>query len=181
MTKTRAAWVPAETQWIERLRDGIVVRIRPLSPDDGPRERAFLSRLSPEGRAYRFLGLVKRVDDDVAQALTCVDPACEVALGAFAPAADGETEVGVAHYRASPDGTHCDCSVTVDPFWQKLGLGRALMRHLIEVARARGIRRMYAVDAAGHAGAHTLAEHLGFHSRPDPEDPFVTTFELVLD
>lgn len=173
----------AGMHWIEPLHDGTFVRIRQLTPGDGRREKSFLSRLSPEQRGYRFLGLVKPVDDAVVRELTCVDPACEVALGAFALASAGgeEIEIGAAHYLTDADGAHCDCSVTVDPAWQKRGVGRALMRRLIDVARRRGIRRMYAVDGAGHAGAHSLAERLGFHSRPDPEDPLVTAFELVLE
>jgi hypothetical protein len=40
---------------------------------------------------------------------------------------------------------------------------------------------MYAAEAAQCKGAHTLAARLGFHARPDPEDPVVTPFELRLD
>lgn len=173
----------AGMHWIEPLRDGTFVRIRQLQPGDGRREKAFLSRLPSEQRGYRFLGLVKPVDDDVVRQLTCVDPACEVALGAFAfaPADGEEIEIGAAHFLTDADGSHCDCSVAVDPAWQKRGVGRALMHRLIDVARRRGVRRMYAVNGAGHAGAHSLAERLGFHSRPDPEDPLVTAYELVLE
>ena len=169
--------------WIEPLQDGTFVRIRQLTPEDCRREKAFLSRLPSEQRRYRFIGLVKPVDDAVVRELTCVDPACEIALGAFvfAPVDGDEIEVGAAHYFADVQGRHCDCSVAVDPSWQKRGVGRALMRRLIDVARRRGIRRMYATNGAGHAGAHSLAERLGFRSRPDPEDPLVTAFELVLD
>jgi GNAT superfamily N-acetyltransferase len=71
--------------------------------------------------------------------------------------------------------------VTVDPAWQKLGVGWALMHRLVEIARARGVGRMYAVDAVRCAGAHTLAGRFGFKPRPDPEDPAATTFELVLE
>jgi hypothetical protein len=46
-------------------------------------------------------------------------------------------------------------------------------------SQSSGIRRTYAVDPRC-AGAHRLAECLGFHCRPDPEDPVVTTFELAL-
>jgi GNAT superfamily N-acetyltransferase len=167
-------------EWTERLHDGCVVEIRPISPADVQREKAFLSRLSPEYRAYRFLGLIKGSDESVVRELTRVDPACEVALVAIVNAPEGGREIGVARFRASSDGSHCDCAVTVDPAWQQRGVGRVLMRRLIEVARARGVRRMYAADAARCDGAHLLAERLGFHSRPDPEDPLVTTFELTL-
>lgn len=175
--------IDAGLHWIVPLHDGNVVRIRQLTPSDARREKAFLSRLPSEQRRYRFVGLVKPVDDAVVRELTCVDPACEVALGAFAfaPADGEEIEIGAAHYCTDAEGVHCDCSVAVDPTWQKRGVGRALMRRLIDIARRNGIHRMYAMDGDGHAGAHSLAERLGFRSRPDPEDPLVTTFELVLD
>jgi len=164
-------------EWSERLRDGRLISIRPIRPGDVQREREFLSRLPSEFHAYRFLGLIKRPDDAVAHELTHVDPSCEFALVAIAR----NDEVGVAQYRARRNGTCCDCSVTVDPDWQQRGVGRLLMLHLIDVARWRGIQRMYAVDPVRCAGAHKLAERLGFHCRPDPEDPIVTTFELLLN
>ena len=173
--------VPGALCWEEYARNGVVVQIRPICPLDKTRERAFLERLSAESRANRFIGLVKDISDGVAEELTCVDPTREVTLAAFAHPGHREVEIGAACYRASEDGSRCDCTVTVDPAWQKLGIGTALMRHLIEVAHSRGIRRMYAAAVTQGAGApHTLAERLGFHARPDPEDPIVTTFELDL-
>ena len=164
-----------------RLDNGCIVRIRAIGMGDVQREHAFLDRLSPEARSFRFLGLVRDASEQAARDLTSVDGAREVVLGAFSGEDDDAIEVGVARYLASRDGRHCDCTVTVDPAWQKVGVGSALMQRLIEIARRRGIRRMYAVDAARCAGAHSLAERLGFHARPDPEDPAATTFELVLE
>jgi GNAT superfamily N-acetyltransferase len=167
-------------EWKERLRDGNVVRIRSIRSGDAAREHAFLARLSPEDRAFRFIALIRAPDERVARYLTCTDPAREVALVALARGGDREAEIGAAQYSASRDGSRCDCAVAVDPQWQRRGVGRLLMWHLIDVARTRGIRRMYAVDPVRCAGAHLLAERLGFHCRPDPEDPIVTTFELTL-
>lgn len=168
-----------DTIWTEPLRDGLVVQIRPLLPQDQGRERAFLTRLPQDSLARRFVTLVKPIDDTVVRELTNPDPACEATIGAFVPGGDGEIEVGAASYSVRPDGIHCDCTVTVDPDWQKLGVGRALMKRLIAIAREHGVHRMYATTEH-HAGAHALGEHLGFHARPDPEDPLVTTYELVL-
>ena len=167
-------------EWKERLRDGTLVNIRPIRPGDAERERAFLTRLSPEYRSYRFIGLIKRPSENVVRELTSIDPEHQVALVALVRAGSGEAEVGAAHYCCGHDRSRCDCAVTVDPQWQQRGVGRLLMWHLIGIASARGIRRMYAVDPVRCAGAHRLAERLGFHCRPDPEDPIVTTFELVL-
>jgi acetyltransferase len=175
---TKPSFTPPSV-WTEQLRDGLVVQIRPLRPQDMDCERAFLTRLPQDGLARRFVTLVKPIDDTVVRNLTCPDPACEVTIAAFARSGEGETEIGAATYVIRPDGLDCDCTVTVDPDWQKLGIGRALMRRLIDIARAHGIRRMYATTEH-HAGAHALGEHLGFHARPDPEDPLVTTYELAL-
>lgn len=171
----------AALHWDEPLYDGTLVRIRPLRPSDGQREWSFLKHLTSEQRAYRFVGLVKPIDEALVKELTCMDPSCEVELGAFVTAEGIETEIGAARYLTHPDGLHCDCSVAVDPAWQKRGVGHALMRRLIDMALQRGIRRMYAIDGSSQADAQAFAERLGFRSRPDPEDPLVTTLELVLD
>ena len=178
---TRTVVIPGALEWKERLRDGSVVRIRSIRPGDEEREHAFLARLSPEDRAYRFIALIRAADEHAARELTCTDQAQDVALVALARAGDGDMEIGAAQYRiTSKDGSRCDCAVAVDARWQQRGVGRLLMWHLIDVAQARGIQRMYAVDPVRCAGAHRLAERLGFHCRPDPEDPAVTTFELML-
>lgn len=166
---------------VERLRDGTTVRVRPELPKDASREQAFLSRLNSEALSYRFLGLVKDSGAATARELTSLDAPREIALVALIGDPPLETEIGVACYRLHDDGTRCDCAVTVDPAWQNKGVGRLLMHHLIGVARAQGVHWMYAVDAVRCAGAHRLAERLGFRSRPDPEDPAVVTFELELE
>jgi hypothetical protein len=70
-------------RWPVRLQNGRVVHIRAIDMADVQRERAFLSRLSPETRAYRFLGLIKEANESVARELTEVDPEREVVLGAL--------------------------------------------------------------------------------------------------
>ncbi len=166
---------------VERLRDGTAVRIRPELPQDASREKAFLSRLNSEALSYRFLGLIKDRGEATARELTMLDVPREFALVALVGDPPLESEIGVACYRLHDDASRCDCAVTVDPAWQNKGVGRLLMHHLIGVARSQGVRWMYAVDAVRCAGAHRLAERLGFHSRPDPEDPAVVTFELELE
>ena len=183
--ETAIACAPASRQcgsmqWIERLLDGSVVRVRPIACTDSRREYAFLSHLSPELRTYRFLGLTQKASEDVARELACSTDPDDVTLIGLIGDEGSDTEVGAAFYRMRANHEHCDCAVIVDPDWQQRGIGMILMQHLIEVARARGISRMYAADAARCAGEHSLPERLGFHACPDPEDPAVMTFELEL-
>ena len=167
-------------QWHEQLADQTPVLIRPIHPADAPKERAFLLRLSEPSRHQRFLGVVQTPMDDAAHRLTHLDYRCEMALIALVRSGGHELEVGAAAYCLSADRGRCHCTVAVDDTWRNLGLGTTLMRHLIEVARANGVERMVAVDAAGCEQTHKLAARLGFRSTVDREDPATVIFELAL-
>jgi len=91
-----------------------------------------------------------------------------------------ETIVGVSRYSTDRDETHCECAVTVSDDWQNKGLGTLLMKHLIDVARFRGIRRMVSIDSAENEHAKDLASQFGFHARIDPNDATQVLHELDL-
>lgn len=162
-----------------RLNNGALVHLRPIRPDDAKLEYDFLSHLSPEYRAYRFLGLVKPPSSRVARELTHPDPE-EVVLAAMVKDESGFREIGIARFRPRGDGPSCDCAITVDPKWQRLGVGRLLMESLIEIAQAHGMRRMYTVDSGRCFDSHKLAERLGFQPCADPEDPMTRSYRLDL-
>jgi GNAT superfamily N-acetyltransferase len=86
--------------------------------------------------------------------------------------ADGaeKREIGVARFSARTDGLTCECAVAVSDAWQHKGAATLLMRHLIDLARERGVECMYSVDAADNAAMRELAAHLGFTRKPDPSD-----------
>jgi len=157
-------------QWHDRLRDGTHVLIRQIRGDDALLERAFIEGLSPTARRYRFLGEVKVPSAALIEQLTHPDPERDVAFIALIADGADKREIGVARFCARPDGQACECAVVVADAWQQRGLATLLMRHLIDVARARGIACMYSVDAADNAPMRELAAHLGFGRKPDPED-----------
>jgi len=174
------AEAPTRTGWSEVLRDGTPALIRPIRKDDAPLERRFLRGLPEDLRRCRFLGLVRSPTEDVVRALTCVDAERETAFIAVISQEGRDIEVGVARFVVSEDGKSCDCSITVAKEWRKRGIGTLLMRHLIDAAKARGIRHMYTTDPLEGAGRHELAARIGFRRRPDPEDPAAVTYELDL-
>lgn len=147
--------------WHDKLRDGTSVLIRPIGKDDGALERAFIEGLSPESREYRFLGQVA-VSDDLVRELTNLDYQRDMAFIALRHDAGEKREIGVSRFCVSKDGESCECAVVVSDEWQDKGLGTLLMRHLIEVARQRGIKRMISIDMAENAGMRHLAKSLGF-------------------
>ena len=172
-----AELTPARTQpaiarrmeWKEHLRDGTTVLIRPIRAGDAEVGRRFIQQLSPTSRRFRFLGEVTP-SVQLLDKLTHPDPEHEVAFIALIADGAQKREIGVARFSARSDGLVCECAVVVSDEWQHRGLGTTLMRHLIDVARERGIECMYSMDAAENVGMRELAEHLGFRRIPDPND-----------
>jgi GNAT superfamily N-acetyltransferase len=161
---------PLESQWKEKLRDGTTVLIRPIHGEDAEIERRFIEQLSPVARRMRFLGEVKTSSAAMIDQFTHPDPARDAAFVALIADGADKREIGVARFSGRPDGLACECAVVVSEEWQWRGLATALMRHLIGVARNRGIECMYSIDTAGNNAMRDLAEHLGFQRKPDPND-----------
>lgn len=117
------------------LRDGSVVRLRPIERDDCARLLDFGSSLSIESLEFRFLHL-PRIDSVLIDGLVSVDYDNRFALV-------GELHgriVGVGRY--ARDKRHPEVAETafiVDDELQGKGLGLALLDRLAEVARDHGI------------------------------------------
>ena len=165
--------------WHETLRDGTRVLIRPIQKEDAPLERLFLERLSLGSRANRFHGQVK-VSDALVGRLTDVDCAREMAFVALRHDEGEKKEIGVSRFCISDAGDSCECAIAVSDEWQGRGLGHLLMRHLIEVARQRGIKRMYSIDAVGNKEMRKLAADLGFERRVGHDNPSEIIYSLDL-
>ena len=162
---------PEYPRWSQSLRDRSHVLIRPITTKDEAAEDAFLQGLSDRARRFGFLGEADGPGEPVGDASADVDRGHDVAFAAFTMDDSRERMVGVGRYSTDDSSQHCECTVTVDDEWQGKGLGTVLMRHLIEVARIRGIRRMTSTASAENVQMHDLAAHLGFLTRVDPRDP----------
>ena len=167
------------SHWHETLRDGTRVLIRPIGKDDAALERAFLERLSPESRECRFLGQMN-FSDDMIMRFTDIDYRRDMAFVALRHEAGEKREIGVSRFCMSDDGTSCECAVAVADEWQDRGLGDVLMRHLIEVARQRGIKRMFSIDSAADRQMRNLAASLGFERKVDHDYPSEVIHSLAL-
>lgn len=165
------------------LRDGSRVSIRPIRPDDARAQAAFLEGLSAQSKHLLFLAGIARLDEAELDRLCTPDDSCEMAYVAVAGESGDGAHVGVCRYAAPREGP-CDeaeISVAVADAWQHKGLATLLLERLIEHARARGVRRLYSVDAATNHRMRRLARHLGFRERPDPDDVHQVIYTMELD
>ncbi|MEO8367440.1 MAG: GNAT family N-acetyltransferase [Pseudoxanthomonas sp.] len=168
--------------WNETLRDGSQVLIRPIRGEDAPAERAFIEALSPDARHNRFLGQVGHPSDAMVKHFVELDFVHELGFVAVDQAGDADVFLGVGRYSTGPgdNPTSCECAVSVLDAWQGRGLGTALMTHLIEAAKERGVTRMWSLDAVENNKMRDLANHLGFERKPDPDNSSQVLHTLAL-
>lgn len=180
-TPSTPAFAPeAGEHWIEPLDDGGHVLIRPLRAEDREREKAFIMRLSPESRHFRFLCQIKAPSEAMLDQLMDIDHHDNMAYVALAHV-DGELrEVGISRYAACDQPGECECAVTVDDQWKRRGLGELLLGHLIDKARANGFKAMHSIDSAANTEMQDLARDFGFSTVRDPNDACQVIHRLQL-
>jgi GNAT superfamily N-acetyltransferase len=127
---------------MQRLADGTLVRIRPITRDDRERLRNGFARLSAESKYRRFLAAPAALSESTLDYLTRTDGWNHLALGAelAAPGADTSYGLGIARFvRLEDDPTKAEAAVAVIDEVQRRGLGRLLLGELIRAAHERDV------------------------------------------
>lgn len=128
---------------VEPLRDGRSIEIRALAPDDETQMLAAVSRTSPQSLYRRFFGPKRGFSESEKAFFLKVDFIGHVALVATVEQS-GRTEiVGGARYIVAEPGIAEVAFTVVDEFQGK-GVGSALMRHLILLARRASLKQLVA-------------------------------------
>lgn len=148
------------------MRDGNVVHVRPVRPEDAPLEQAFVSAMSDESRYFRFMDATRELPPSQIVRLTQVDYDREMALIAVVDDNGQERQVGSARYVQTPDGESVEFGLAVDDNWQKCGLGRRLMEAIIDCAREKLYRTMVGDVLADNQKMLNLMTRLGFTILP---------------
>jgi acetyltransferase len=128
------------------LRDGTLVSIRPIRPEDAPRLQALFTRLSPASIYLRFLGYRKMLSDAEARSLAEVDYNNRMAFVAFVEQGAEERIIGVARYAIVENVVPCsaEAAVVVEDEYQGRGLGTILLEKLVGYARENGVQAFWA-------------------------------------
>jgi acetyltransferase len=158
-------------QWTStaKTRDGSLVRMRPLRPEDGQRELDFIASLSDESRYFRLMTPLRFVSAQLLAQLMDIDYDRRMALVAI-PAVGGEERfVGIARYGETDKPDSAELGISVTDSWQGRGLAQLLVAELMRFARWRGFRRIEAIVLPDNQRMLSLATRLGFTSRYDPE------------
>lgn len=128
---------------VERLRDGRAVEIRAFQPGDGAALEAAIQHSSARSLRFRFFAVKRRFSAKEIATFMDVDFVRQVALVAEVARGEHREIVGAGRYVLIRPGTAEVALALVDAY-QGLGIGGALVRHLIAFARAAGLKRLVA-------------------------------------
>ncbi|REK09225.1 MAG: GNAT family N-acetyltransferase [Actinobacteria bacterium] len=132
---------PSEYELDAVLRDGGVVRIRPIKPEDSDLIVRFFETLGPESRYFRFFKLKKSLDPEEVRYFTNVDYEDRMALIAL----HEDEMVGIASYDIEGDDSEdAEVAFAVADAHQGRGIGTKLLQLLTNRARSTGLNRFRA-------------------------------------
>ena len=170
---------PRALEQTATLRDGRLIRLRPIRPEDAPALRQLFNSLTPEDRRLRLFSSMREIPDELAARLTQIDYDREMVLVALDPD-DPELLWGGARIAADADNRRAEYSVTIRSDKQGLGLGRICFERVLDYARSHGIEEVCGSVLAENDGMLGLAERLGFTRRRDPDAPDIMLTEKRL-
>jgi GNAT superfamily N-acetyltransferase len=146
------------------LADGRRLRIRPLGPADRAGLAALFDRLSPESRYRRFLSPKPKLTAREIVYLTDTDRCYHEAIAAVDPR-DGSI-VGVGRYvRDRDQPAVAEVAFEVADELQSMGIGTALVTHIVQRACANGVAVLTAATLWDNRPARALLRGLGFRAR----------------
>lgn len=167
----------------ETLRDGTPVTLRATRPDDRERVRRAFLELDPESVYTRLFRFKKDLTDDELTRLT--EPDFDRHITLLVTIGDGDDPTAIAAANCvvldPPDrpATRAEVAFTVEEDYQGQGVASMLMRHLIAIARDRGLTHLEAEVMSSNASMLKVFARSGLPTVQTREDG-VTHLEMAL-
>jgi acetyltransferase len=169
---------PNEYEFRDQLADGRPVLIRPIRPEDEKLHLELFHSLSRQTNYYRFFSYRRHLTHEQAARFTQIDYDREMAIIALIEEEGRQRSIGVNRLTYQPRYDKYEFAIVVADAYQGLGVGRILMRRLLEIARDRRIRRIYGVVLAENQKMIEFCRAFGFVV--DSQDGSTITFRLDL-
>jgi acetyltransferase len=171
---------PSELVRHTSLKDGTLIRIRPIRPEDADLLQEFVRNMSSESKYFRFMQAIEELTPEMLVRFTQLDYSREMAVIAVAEEGPESTLLGVARYTVNPDGKSCEFATAVSDLHRGQGIGSQLMQTLMEAARNRGVKVIEGEVLSDNHRMLSLMAQLGFSIATSPDDPGVKNVERWL-
>ncbi len=160
---------PREYETTVQMNDGRSVLLRPIRPEDEPNEAEMFQTFSAETMRFRFFGPIKDTSHEMLIRYTQIDYDREIAIIAELTESDKKIMVGVVRLIADPYNDSAEYAIVVADPWAGLGLGTLMTRYILEIAKKRGIKKVYAYVLEDNDGMLHIFKKFGFSGHKEGE------------
>ena len=148
---------PYPSEYITKftMKNGEKAILRPIKPEDELMEKEMFSNFSERTQRYRFFQLIKDISHDQLIRYTQIDYDREIAIIAEVTENGNKMMAGVARLIADQYNETAEFAIVIADPWQNQGLGNKFTDYICEIAKARGIQKIYAnILAINHIMLH---------------------------
>ena len=144
----------------EKLRDGRVIEIRAITPNDRSQMLDLIGKSSKDSFYRRFFSPKRNLQDSEIDSYFDIDFVNHVALVAVLEEAGQSIITGGGRFIVEKPGT-AEIAFGVGDAFQGQGIGSALMRRLVAIARSLGISVLHAEVLSGNTSMLKVFEKSG--------------------
>jgi acetyltransferase len=168
---------PKEYERSVLIRRGRPVLLRPIRPEDEPLHEEMFRTFSAETRRFRFFGPVRESHEMLAR-YAQIDYDREIAMIAELSEGDRKKMAGVVRLVADPYNETAEYAIVIGDPWHGQGLGTVMTRTILDIARQRGIKKVYAYVLEDNVSMLNLFKKFNFSLRREED---MWRVELRLD
>ena len=171
---------PYPTRYVHlwRCRDGRMVLLRPIKPEDELLERELIAGLSKQSMRFRFFQLIKDITHEMLTRFCNIDYDREMAIIAEYISNSKRRNVGVGRLMIEPSAETGEFAVLVADDFQGCHLGLKLTDMLIGIAHEKKLKSIYGFALRDNTKMLRLAKKLGFMTQTYSSDETKITLEL---
>lgn len=160
---------PAQYEEWFTLKNGKKIFIRPIMETDENLVIDFFERLSPQSLYLRFLTQLRALPEYMLYRFTHIDYKSEFALVGMFKENGKDAIVAIARYANTPHDNSTDLAVAVRDDWQCLGIGKALLKKVVDIGRENGIYRFEGMIHPDNKLIMQILLDLGYKLKYSPE------------
>jgi acetyltransferase len=154
---------PNQYETVLDLQEEGPIQIRPIRPEDAPLLKAFFASLSSKSIYFRFFSPLKELPYGMLARFTQIDYDREIAMVAIQENQAGDDEMlGVGRIISGIDPTQAEFAILVGDRWHGRGIGAALLRICLQIARIQGVHHIWGVVMSDNTQMLALGRKLGF-------------------
>lgn len=161
------------------LANGSNIKIRAIGADDASMVQAFVRRLSPRSRRYRFFSGIAELSAGLLERFVKQDYRRGLALVALSEQSGGTVIIAEARCELNQAEGKAEFAIAVADEFQRRGLGIRLLNTLVVYAAKRGIRQLFGEILADNHAMLALARRLGFQLKTNDLDRTTVIASIV--